>query len=77
MNLSEKDFELLWGRTIPDTKFDTDANGNIVYEGLAPAGASTAYTGWVIARYFYDANNNITASKIRTNISWDNRSTIS
>jgi hypothetical protein len=77
MNLSEKDFELLWGRTVPDTKFDVDANGNIIYEGLYKTGTATSKAEWVIARYFYDGNNNIVDMKIRTNISWDNRSSIS
>ncbi len=76
MNLSEKDFELQWGRTVPDTKFETDANGNIVYEGQYRTGASESESSWIVARYFYDGNNNIVGTKIRKNISWDDRATI-
>jgi hypothetical protein len=77
MNISENDAEFHWGRTIPDTRFDTDANGNIVFEGQYKSGTPTNEASWIIARYFYDANNNIIGSKIRTNISWDDRATIS
>lgn len=76
MNLSEKDFELHWGRTVPDTKFETDANGNVIYEWQYTHGFPTSYAGGVLARYFWDANNNPTDVKIRTNMSWDNRASL-
>ena len=77
MNLREKDYEVLWGRTIPDVKYDVDANGNIIYEGLYPPGQPTSSPVWIVAKYTYDANNNLTDAKIRTNIAWDNRAGIS
>lgn len=77
MNLREKDYDYFWGRTVPDTKYEVDSNGNIIFEGQYPPGESTANTVWIIARYFYDGNNNIIAVKIRTKISWDDRNSIS
>lgn len=77
MNLREKDYEHIWGRTIPDVKYEVDGSGNIIYEGLYPPGAATSDNTWVIARYTYDGSNNLTDAKIRQKIAWDDRASIS
>lgn len=76
MNLKDLDYEYLFGRTIPDVRYETDSNGNVIFEQLFKTGTATSSTDGVICAYFYDINNNITFQKIRLGVSWDNRASI-
>ncbi len=59
-------------------RFDYDANGNVIYIGLAKPGAATSETKWQIRKLEYDANGNVIAELFADGSAafdkvWDNR----
>lgn len=41
-------------RTTPQDNYDYDANGNMIYQGMAQVGVSPTASGWVITKYVYN-----------------------
>lgn len=57
-------------------RFDYLTGLTVIYAGYAPKGLATSTTGWLLQKFTYDANNNLTLRQIAYD-SWDNRATAS
>ena len=61
---------------------DYDADGNLLFQGLAQPGTAKSAAEWRVKKFFYDASDNLTdiqfadGNKDFDNI-WDNRATLS
>lgn len=76
MNIPQESIVNVFGRLPLSYKYEADANGLVVYEGVCVTGTPTSFAGWIVERHFYDVNNNVTDSKIQFGIKWDDRATI-
>lgn len=64
------------------TQMDYDANGNIIYLGIADPGTSTSSPNWYIRKLTYDVNSNLTGilhsnGSTSFNVIWNNRASLS
>jgi hypothetical protein len=57
-------------------RFDYLTGTTVIYAGYAPKGLATSVTSWLLQKFSYDSNNNVTLRQIAYD-SWDNRSTAS
>lgn len=55
-------------------RFDYDGGTSAVYSGFAPRGLTASQTGWLLQKFTYDGNGNVTLRQIAYD-SWDNRVT--
>ena len=55
--------------------YDTRTDGQPIYQGFAPFNTATTATEWLIFKYTYDVNNNMTARDVSWG-AWDSRTTL-
>lgn len=55
-------------------RWDYQGGTLVVYSGFAPKGLATSAQGWLLQKFTYDGNNNVTQRQIAYD-AWDNRST--
>lgn len=53
-------------------QFDYSGGTVVIYAGYAPRGLSTSSNGWLLQKFAYDGNNNVTSRTIAYD-SWSNR----
>ena len=53
-------------------QFDYDGGTAVVYAGYAPRSLATSTSGWLLQKFAYDGNGNVTSRTIAYD-SWDNR----
>ena len=59
------------------SRYDYDANNNLIYAGYADTGTATSASGWYVEKYTYDANGNVTTIQTAPWPSiWDNRTSL-
>lgn len=69
--------KMLGGGSYFTRKLEPDANGNIVYDGIAPRGKATTDSAWIITKLTYDANGNLTDEQTSPeNSKWTERATV-
>ncbi len=66
------------GSSVLIREIEYDANNNPIYLGLAEPGTATNDAGWLIYKFFYDANGNCTSVRVaegesELNKVWDDR----
>jgi hypothetical protein len=60
-----------------DERHEYNANGNPIYSGFTQAGTSEDQKEWIITKYVWDANNNMTESYTsRQGVSWNDRANL-
>lgn len=52
--------------------FDYSGGSAVIYAGYAPRGLSTSTTGWLLQKFTYDGNGNVTQRQIAYD-TWANR----
>lgn len=56
--------------------FDYSGGTTVIYAGYAPRGLSTSSSGWLLQKFTYDGNGNVTQRQIAYD-TWANRATAS
>lgn len=63
-------------RTPLISRLDYDADGKLIYAGLAYKGSDSSDEAWIIEKYTYDANGYLSYTLISDfDVIWDNRAT--
>lgn len=57
-------------------RWDYGAGTVVLYAGYAPKGLATSVASWLLQKFTYDGNNNVTLRQIAYD-SWDNRASTS
>jgi hypothetical protein len=54
----------LFSGVLMQARFDYEGGSNVVYAGFAPSGKGEGEAFWVISKFTYDVNDNITAAQM-------------